>query len=410
MSPRAAAPSAPLIAAHWFDGLSSQPRPVLLGLHPGADGPSLHLHPLQAGVPGRQFAHREVQWPEAWNDKRPQQRLVVDLGAAGSLEIDDGPAWQAALLAAGQRPGLAQRMQHRWTVLLMVLFVAVAALALFYRYGTPWLATQLARHVPLGWEQTLSDKVLQQMEGAPLRPSRLPPERQAALQARFAALSQQAPAQRGRYPGYSPQYRLLFRSGMPANAFALPGGTVVLTDALVRNADALPHSDEAVAGVLAHEIGHVVHRHTTRMVVEQAVLNVGLGLALGDLSGVLSTGASAVTGLAYRRNHEREADCYAMALMAHAGLPTAPMAELLLAMSDTPAGQDQDEKEEGEAKEAKEAAAPPSTATRAPSPAEQPTPGREHSGLWEWLETHPDTAKRANALRQGQSDDCPARP
>jgi Zn-dependent protease with chaperone function len=391
MSPPAAAPSAPLIAAHWFDGLSSQPRPVLLGLHPGADGPSLHLHPLRAGVPGRQFAYREVQWPEAWNDKRPQQRLVVDLGAAGSLEIDDGPAWQAALRAAGQRPGLAQRMQHRWTVLLIVLLVAVAALALFYRYGTPWLATQLARHVPLDWERSLSDKVLQQMEGAPLRPSRLPAERQAALQARFAALSQQAPAQLGRYPGYAPQYRLLFRSGMPANAFALPGGTVVVTDALVRKADALPQADEAVVGVLAHEIGHVVQRHTTRMVVEQAVLNVGLGLALGDLSGVLSTGASAVTGLAYRRNHEREADCYAIALMTHAGLPTAPMGELLQALS-----QSQEQPKNPEAK-------PEQPQDARPAPASEPS---SRSALWEWLETHPDTADRAQALRQGRAPGC----
>ena len=395
-----AAPSAPLIAAHWFDGLSSQPRPVLLGLPPGAEGPSLHLHPLQAGVPGRQFAYREVQWPEAWNDQRPQQRLVVDLGPAGSLEIDDAPAWQAALRAAGQRPGLAQRMQHRWGVLLVVLLVALGALAVFYRYGTPWLATQLARYVPLDWERALSDKVLAQMDNAPLRPSRLPPERQAALQARFAELTRQAPAPLARYPGYAPQYRLLFRSGMPANAFALPGGTVVVTDALVRKADALPQADEAVVGVLAHEIGHVVHRHTTRMVVEQAVLNVGLGLALGDLSGVLSTGASAATGLAYRRNHEREADCHAIALMAHAGLPTAPMGDLLLALG-TARGDDADEAQD---KPAQGASSPNGAASQ---PAES-TAAR--SGLWEWLETHPETTERAQALRKGQAPGCAGMP
>jgi Zn-dependent protease with chaperone function len=396
------APVAPaLIAARWFDGLSSQPRAVLIGLQPAPEGPRLHLHPLQAGVPARQFAHHEVQWPEAWNDKRPQPHLVVDLGPAGSLEIDDGPAWQAAVLAAGKRPGLAQRMQQRWGVLLAMLIVAVGALALFYRYGTPWLATQLARHVPLGWEQALSDKVLQQMEGAPLRPSRLPPERQAALQARFAELTAQAPAPLARYAGYAPQYLLLFRSGMPANAFALPGGTVVVTDALVRKADTLPQADTALVGVLAHEMGHVVHRHTTRMVVEQAVLNVGLGLALGDLSGVLSTGAAAATGLAYRRNHEREADCYAIALMAHAKLPTAPMGDLLLALSHTPIGKDKDEKEDSEAPGEKAATAS-SPSAGASTSAEPPAPARERSGLWEWLETHPDTAERAKALRQGQ--------
>ena len=88
--------------------------------------------------------------------------------------------------------------------------------------------------------------------------------------------------------------------------------------------------DDALVGVLAHEIGHVMHRHTTRMIVEQGVLNVGLGLALGDVSMLVSTGSSLLTGLAYRRGHETEADCFAAALMRKAQLPTVPMADLLL--------------------------------------------------------------------------------
>ena len=63
-----------------------------------------------------------------------------------------------------------------------------------------------------------------------------------------------------------------------------PGGTIVMTDGLVEAAAQQGLGDDALVGVLAHEIGHVVHRHTTRMLVEQAVLNVGLGLALGDVS------------------------------------------------------------------------------------------------------------------------------
>ena len=52
-----------------------------------------------------------------------------------------------------------------------------------------------------------------------------------------------------------------------------------------------------------------LHRHTTRMVVEQGVLQMGLGLALGDVSGVLSTGGALLTGLHYWRKPRREADC-----------------------------------------------------------------------------------------------------
>jgi Zn-dependent protease with chaperone function len=163
---------------------------------------------------------------------------------------------------------------------------------------------------------------------------------------------------------------------MGANAFALPGGTIVMTDALVEAAARPGMGDDALAGVLAHEIGHVVHRHTTRLVVEQGVLNVGLGLALGDVSMWVSTGSSLLTGLAYRRGHETEADCFATALMRKAAIPATPMADLLLGM------------------EAEAHGRPPATA------------GDAGDGWSSLLSSHPDTALRAQRLRQGRVEGC----
>ena len=380
-----------LLPGRWFDGRSSKARPVLVGLQPTPQGPSLVLHPLSPpGAAPVVFTSQQVDWPEAWNERRPPLRVVVDLRDHGSVEIDAVAQWRAALAAAGNRPSIAQRMQTRWPALLGVALAAVVGLTLFYRYGTPWAATQLTRFVPLSWETSVTEKALQQMDEGTLKPSALPRARQDQLQARFDALVQQTPAALHRYRGYQPPLSLEFRAGMGANAFALPGGKIVMTDGIVKAAADKGLTDDALVGVLAHEIGHVVHRHTTRMVVEQGVLQMGLGLALGDVSAIVSTGSALLTGLSYRRSHEREADCYAIDLMRHAALPTAPMGQLLLAMA-----------HEDEA-QTKKSDAPASAADKGKARAD----AKAHP-VWSLLSSHPDTIQRATELQQGQAPHCP---
>lgn len=365
-----------LIPARWFDGLSSHAQKVLVSLQPGPKGPALLLHMLTpaSGEPHR-FRHEQVGWPEAWSAGKVQRTVIVDLREAGSLEIDEVAPWSAMLAAAGARAPLAQRMQTRWRVFLAVLAVAAIGLWAFYRYGTPWVATQLTRQVPLSWETSLAQRALQQLDGGYLKPSKLLAERQAQLRQRFDALAGGIDPGLQRYPGYAPKLTLAFRFGIGANAFALPGGTVVMTDGLVEAAAKRGLGDDALVGVLAHEIGHVMHRHTTRMVVEQGVLNAGLGLALGDVSSVMSMGGALLTGLAYRRSHETEADCFAVALMQKAQLPTAPMAELLLGIDAT---------REGKRKAKNEA----------------------DNGFASLLSSHPDTRIRAERLKQEQAPGC----
>lgn len=362
--------------AAWFDGQSSRARDVHVTLAPGAGGPSLTLDPLDGASPPLTLAHRQVQWPEAWSAKRMPRKLAVDLGPHGSLQVDDVAGWHAAVEGAGRNTPLAQRMQTRWSVFLAVTVVALAGLGAFYRWGTPWAATQLTRQVPLSWEMDLSERAMGDLDEAWLKPSKLPPERQAQLRARFDALAAQVAPELRRYPAYAPRLTLEFRAGMGANAFALPGGRIVMTDGMVEAAAKQKLPDDALVGVLAHEIGHVMHRHTTRMIVEQGVLNVGLGIALGDVSTIVSMGGSILTGLAYRRGHETEADCFATALMRRAGLPTAPMADLLLGV-------------EAEATGKKPGAAAP-----------------QDSSWMNLLSSHPETPQRARDLKDGHTEGC----
>lgn len=402
----------PPLRALWFDGRSSRARPALLALRPGPDGARLLLKALDGDQERLNLAPGQVGWPERWSAARAPMRVTVDLGDHGSVQVDEVAGWQAALTAARHRRSLAERMQTQWRVLLGVFLVAAVAVAAFYRWGTPWAAAQITRHVPLGWELSLSEKAMEQIDQHYVKPTKLPKARQDQLRAEFNQLVRAIPEAQRRYGSYQPQFRLEFRSGMPPNAFALPGGTIVMTDAMVKHADQTPGTgDPALLGVLAHEIGHVEHRHTTRMVVEQGVLNVGLGLALGDVSTLVQMGASALTGLAYRRGHEVESDCYAVALMHQRGMSAAPMADLLLSLDRSDADEDDSEDEKAESADKAQAQTRASVASAAASvpPKPKQPEAQRNERQWDWLSTHPDTVGRAERLKSAQPGDCSAR-
>ena len=69
-----------------------------------------------------------------------------------------------------------------------------------------------------------------------------------------------------------------------ANAFALPGGDIVVTDALVK----LVGEGDGLTGVLAHEAGHVEYRHGLRQVIQSSAIGATAALLFGDVSTILS--------------------------------------------------------------------------------------------------------------------------
>jgi predicted Zn-dependent protease len=102
-----------------------------------------------------------------------------------------------------------------------------------------------------------------------------------------------------------------------SNAFALPGGHIYVFEGLI---DKSATPDE-LAGVLAHEIGHVAHRDGTRAVLQQAGLSFLFGMILGDFmgGGAVVIAARTVLQSSYSRDVEAAADAYGVALMQKAG-------------------------------------------------------------------------------------------
>jgi predicted Zn-dependent protease len=112
------------------------------------------------------------------------------------------------------------------------------------------------------------------------------------------------------------------------NAFALPGGKIYLLDGLLQRAQ----SADEIAGVLAHEMGHLKHRDSMRRLIQTGGTSFLLGLLFGDV-----TGAGAVIlvvrtmlNASYSRDQEQNADGFAIEVMRRLGRSPTPMGELLV--------------------------------------------------------------------------------
>jgi Zn-dependent protease with chaperone function len=115
------------------------------------------------------------------------------------------------------------------------------------------------------------------------------------------------------------------------NAFALPGGRIYVLDGLLRRAE----SADELAGVLAHEMGHVAHRDGLRNVLRAGGSSALLGLLFGDVTGagtVVLLGRMLVD-TANSRHVETEADAFAARLMHALRRPAKPMGAFLVRLS-----------------------------------------------------------------------------
>jgi len=313
------AAAAPL-PAHYFDGLSARPREVLLRLH----GPTLHIDGAD-GLALRVRADR-VRWPE----RTRHGARIAPLRDGGSLQALDAQAWDDWARRSGVGESAVVRAQQTWRSTLIALALLVLLAGAGYRWGVPALARVLLVALPESADRAVGTAALRSFDGVLLWPSKVPAARQEALRADFAkAVASAGPALADTrwelHFSDSPTHAAGQRRGLGPNAFALPGGSIVVTDELLT---LLQGRDDVLLGVLGHELGHVRRRHGMRLLVQAGLVATASSVVWGDFSSVLATAPALLGQLAYSRDFEREADADAIALLRGAGVSPAVMTEL----------------------------------------------------------------------------------
>jgi predicted Zn-dependent protease len=150
----------------------------------------------------------------------------------------------------------------------------------------------------VSWEERLGQAAVDQLTAS--RRRCVDPEREAAIGAIVKRLLDPVP----RVP-YT--FRVTVLDDRTVNAFAVPGGQVVLLRGLVERL----RTPEELAGVLAHEIQHVLQRHATRLLLQHASTGLLLVAVSGDMTAVMAYGiesARVLGTLSYSRQLESEAD------------------------------------------------------------------------------------------------------
>lgn len=195
---------------------------------------------------------------------------------------------------------------------LTVLAAMLAAAVATYVWGIPALASVAARQVPVAWERELGDAALASLAPRGVRiddPIVTAPVN--AIVDRLHAAS-----------GASDPLRVVVVDRPEVNALAAPGGVIVVFRGLLE----FSGGPDEVAGVLAHEIQHVLKRHVLRGLLQRASLAVVLAVLAGDAGGTLATQlAQGLGDLSYSRRIEEEADAAGYTLMRAAAIDPAAM-------------------------------------------------------------------------------------
>jgi beta-barrel assembly-enhancing protease len=198
-----------------------------------------------------------------------------------------------------------------------VLFPLV--LLLLFIWQSDRIAGAAATRIPVAQEVKLGEYAFEQMRGSLKLQNEGPTDE--AVQTLGKRLTH----------GSKYSYRFHVADNDAINAFALPGGIVVVHTGLIK----APRRPEELAGVLAHEVQHVELRHSLRAVVKDLGLRGLWMLITGDIgSGVLGRAALELTSLTFSRDAEDEADQHGFDVLVANGIDPSGMADFFIVMAE----------------------------------------------------------------------------
>lgn len=248
---------------------------------------------------------------------------TIGLPNGGKCEVSDNDLLDQ-LLGESLPPSTRwlHRLESHTAYVLLAVILTLFTTYMTVEHGIPWLASRAAHALPLSVDRNLGQGALKILDKTLLEASTLDTATRQRLQDRFARMTTTHDGDK--------DYQLEFRGGgdIGANAFALPSGIVVMTDELVE----LSENDDELVAILAHEIGHLEHRHSIRMAMQSSAVTLVIATITGDVVSTSTLIVALPTILihsSYSQEFEHEADDYAYRYLVSNGIETAQFAHIL---------------------------------------------------------------------------------
>ena len=311
------------IRAQFYDGKTSQRTPVEIHFEPGDQ---LRISGLERdliyGLSEVKITARVGNTPRS-----------IYLPGDKMCETSENDAIDAILRRLGQGgwQSVVYLLESRWRYVLLLLLTTIVGVLWLVQYGVPIMAKRVAYALPESVDSALGRDGLKLLDQALFSPSVLGKERQDHLRDVFDAMARELA------DGHT--FRLEFRKSerVGPNAFALPSGIIVVTDEMI----VLTQNQNELVGVLAHEIGHVKHRHALRSLLQNSVVALLIASTTSDLTALTALSAALPTLLVearYSQIFETEADQFALRYLLDHNVSPVSFANVLVRLEEETGG------------------------------------------------------------------------
>ncbi len=213
------------------------------------------------------------------------------------------------------RVGITKRWLHFGSAgsLLLLISGFIVSIVLGYMYVLPFVADRVAQHFPQDYEVSMG----QQLMDSYLNDAKIDDEKTKNINLFFKQLHIETT-----YP-----VKIVVVKDSIINAFAMPGGGIVVYDAMLKRMD----KPDQLAALLSHEFSHVQLKHATRNIFRSIAGSLFISMVLSDANGIANLvveNAHQLRNLQYSRELEHEADANGLNILRQNRIDTRGMSDL----------------------------------------------------------------------------------